>query len=155
MPTFGDRVAVGFSRAVTRRSVLKRSMVAIAATGAAVAAPLRFGERRASAAGTCAHYQNRFGTTCAGSSCGSNRCTSDGGCDLDSTRKRCDTWDVPEDNGNYCWCSSGSCFYPGFYGWYLCCDCWIGAYNNGFDCGTSGGQTRCACKTLVTFGGPC
>ena len=94
MPTFGDRVAVGFSRAVTRRSVLKRSMVAIAATGAAVAAPLRFGERRASAAGTCAHHQNRLGTTCAGTSCSSNRCTSDGGCDLDSTRKRCDTWDV-------------------------------------------------------------
>jgi hypothetical protein len=155
MPNLGDRVATGFSRAVTRRSMLKRSMAALAATGAAVAAPIQFSERRAGAAGTCAYYQNRFGTTCASSiPCGSSRCTSDGGCDLDSARKRCDVWPVAEDNGNYCWCSSGNC-YLGVYAWYLCCDCWVGGYNNGLPCSSSGGQTRCNCRTPITFGAPC
>ncbi|MCP4308938.1 MAG: hypothetical protein GY788_29520 [bacterium] len=160
-----DRITTSISRSITRRSMLKRSAGLAAGAGVALATPLMYlDQRTAEAAASCSVWgtSSIWGTSCATTpSCNSQGapCTSEGGCSINNARKRCSHWPTAEANGNYCWCSQKICLQPtGIYRWYLCCDCWVGAYNNGCHCkfancaGGGGDQVKCVCKTEIKWG---
>lgn len=131
-----DKIALTLSRAVTRRTMLQRTMRWTLAAGAAVGTSLKV-TGVAEAGGCGGRESTHWGCYCASTpSCSVSRCCQSqsvsccGGAD-----PRCDYW------GAYCWCSPKCCLKPS-YGYYSCCDCWN--YGNNGTC--SSGNTRCVCK---------
>jgi hypothetical protein len=149
MSDLGERIAVGLSRTVSRRSFLERLMRGGLVTGVIVASSLEFMMGTAEAANCSANGVDTvdgWGDQCKTStpSCGSVGGTCSSGKCSGSTRKRCSFWTVGNSNdGQYCWCSTTGC-HSGMKGHYTCCDCWAGGHSGG--CGTANGDTACACK---------
>jgi len=138
-----DRIVIGFSRMITRKTLLSRAARGVLAFGAAASTSLWFAD--VASAWTCSPGGpvGTWGNYCAGTaSCPS--CNSDNSC---TGRQRCTYWG----SSPYCWCSLTSCIntYESFYS---CCDCWNGGSG---DCATAGGGTKCTCKQLVRTGVRC
>lgn len=140
--TLDDRMAVGISRAVTRRTFLGNVSRWTLGTGIALSAPLTWATRALATHSTnCRNVSGNWGCYCASTAnCPSANCTSGGLCT--GIRKRCNYWTVAE-NSNYCWCSAGCCI-GGLIGFYQCCDCWVGTGTCG--CGSACGQSPCICR---------
>ena len=144
-----DRIAMGFSRMVTRRTLLRRSLRLAAVSAAATSAGLAF-PRRAGAVPQCTFTVGTWGCYCASTpSCGGNKCCATGGSVPDAAdhccggaQRRCNYWT----SSPYCWCSRHCCV-GGWHGWYSCCDCW--KYGNNGSC--SSGDTKCICKGRLNF----
>ena len=133
--SFDDRLVMAFSRAVTRRTVIRRAFAAALGGSAAVATSLRF-PGVASANHSCTLHVSTWGCYCASTPfCGDALCYYDE-C-VGTAAPRCTYWSTFP----YCWCSERCTL--GCYGIYSCCDCWkYGQYGQG--CGT--GNTACICK---------
>lgn len=130
-----DRIAISFSRAVTRRRFLQRSMRTAIAVGAAGSTALLAPE--VARAGTCSPggAVGTWGCECASTqSCSGCRTCSECG-----YRGRCDQWSSP-----YCWCSL-TCSSAFGYRFWSCCDCWTNG-GSGCGCGSSCGGTACVAK---------
>lgn len=130
---FDDKIAVGFSRAVTRQSFLRRVMTFGLVLGSATSAGVVW-PRTANAA-TCSITDSSWGCYCNPNTtrCGSDRCCNGQPCN--GAQWRCDYWA----NG-VCWCSATCCLF-GNVGFYSCCDGW--KYGNYGGCGS--GNTKCLC----------
>jgi hypothetical protein len=136
--SLGDRAAIRFSRAITRRRLLQRGALVAASTG--VATGFRLLRPHAAEAQQCSFTVSTWGCYCASTpSCGSARCCYTGTGDM-ATEDRC--CGGATRRGNYwtssphCWCSL-TCCRSGLYGFYSCCDCW--KYGNP-------GYSPCVCK---------
>lgn len=131
---FDDRIAVGFSRAVTRRTFLQRTMRTAIAVGTAGSAALVFSETAMAGGCNPGGHVSTWGCTCASTpSCGGRTCAAT------NDRGRCDQWSSP-----YCWCSL-TCSSPFGYRFWSCCDCWT---NGGSSCGCASacGGSACVAK---------
>lgn len=136
-----DRMSVGFSRAVTRRTFLQKTMRWGVVAGGTLAGVVY--RSRPAAAASCqpGGAVSDWGCYCAGTiPCGSDRCTSPGNTCTGGAEPRCTYWSSP-----YCWCSLNCCIKP-IYGRFSCCDCW--KYGDNGSC--LSGNTRCICKFRVT-----
>lgn len=130
-----DRVAVLFSRAITRSRFLQKGLRYGVALGAATTGTL-FGARVARAGSCGVGVRSDWGCYCA------STMTCPGGpadCAPDF-RRRCTRWT----SFPYCWCSL-TCCYPFGFGYYSCCDCWTGGSG---DCGTPSSGEPCVAKHL-------
>jgi hypothetical protein len=150
-----DDAVVQVGRGINRRRFLRGAMRAGLVVGGSLAAPVFLGQQRAWAA-NCSVYgptdpRQVWGTVCASTQgCGSSNC-SNGNCD--GIRRRCNYWSSPNTQGNFCWCSRKHCRDANLYGYYTCCDCWLGGSG---DC--SVGTGPCICKQFHCTGccnGPC
>ena len=139
-----DRLTIGFSRAVTRRTVLSRGLKLAAGSAVAASGALYFPRRASADNPQCNFTVGNWGCHCASTpSCGKGRCcrtlygqnTKDACCG--SARERCNYWS----RRPYCWCSKKCCL-RGQYGYYSCCDCW----RYGQTSGCKHGNTKCICK---------
>ena len=154
-----DRFAAAFSRAVTRRTALRRSMELAAATAAVTSVRLTF-PRRAEAGGLCKTRTDRYGIYCARTpSCGKTKCcrswAAKGAKDLccNGAEHRCTAWPKTTSPGGsgYCWCSKTGCV-NGKKGYYSCCDCWKFGNREGT---CMKGRGACVCKGRKRTGGTC
>jgi hypothetical protein len=144
-----DRLAMGFSRLVTRRTLLRRALRVAAGGAAAASAGLAF-PGRAQAIPHCSFAVGTWGCYCASTpSCGGSKCCATGGSNPDAAdtccggaQRRCNYWT----SSPYCWCSRTCCI-GGRHGYYSCCDCW--KYGQSGGCGS--GNTKCICKGRVDF----
>lgn len=139
MTAIEETIAERVSRAVTRRTLLQRTMRWTLGVGAAAATTWRFTDA-AYAAGCGAPGQiGTWGCYCSGTpGCGSGKCCFDtaNAC-CGGAVPRCDYWTLQP----YCWCSLTCCI-GSSKGYYSCCDCWpIG----GAPCSQSNGRTACMC----------
>lgn len=144
-----DKLAVGFSRAVTRRTFLQRAGRTALGVGVATFAPLTIFQGRAEGA-VCGPggVVGSWGCSCAPTlTCPTGTC-SNGNCS--GIRKRCTYWTTPNSQGNYCWCSLTCCNACNGKGYHTCCDCWNGGGTKG--CGIADNQAKCVCKTYVHVG---
>jgi hypothetical protein len=148
-----NRVAVAFSRVVTRRTLLRRGMIVAAGSAAAVAGfPRRaFGWGGVGGPGRCTFHVNTWGCHCASTpSCGKRHCCDTSGnlfvydkC-CGSADPRCNYWG----QSPHCWCSRTCCL-NGTKGYFSCCDCWKYG-NSGGSC--RHGSVKCICKGHVNLG---
>lgn len=143
----GDEIAIKFSRAITRRRFLQRTMRWSFALAAASSTSLVF--PRLAKAVSCNYGTwwppGTSGCYCNSTpGCGSSNCSS-GNC-VGTAGARCDFW-----NGKgspHCWCSKDCCLGVN-HGYFICCDCW---QHKGTDC--LHGTTKCICAVRVLVG-PC
>jgi hypothetical protein len=138
-----DRITIGFRKAVTRRTVLQRSLRWTLAAGTAMSVSWKWWVSDA-AASNCSYYGVRGSSLyCATTGdCPYDVCTYRG--NVISYHKRCDAWTHQTTQENYCWCSqSGWTGANPRYGMYVCCDGWKQRSTNG--CAYSSGRTRCIC----------
>lgn len=143
----GDRVAVAFSRAVTRRGFLQKTMRWTFALAAASSTSLVF--PRFAAAISCKYGTwwppNTSGCYCNNTpGCGSGNCN-ETSC-VGTGGQRCTFWSGI--GSPYCWCSKVCCLGVN-QGYFSCCDCWR---YQGSDC--LHGTTACICAVRVLTG-PC
>lgn len=136
------RIAETVHRAITRRTFLQRAMRWGLVAGVALSSPFTLFQGRA-AAGSCSPggVISTYGCLCADTQgcagCNTNGCAG-------SLRERCNAWETPDVNGQYCWCSLVCCN-GGNRGFYSCCDCWSGGTDDGH-CLHAHGGTACVCK---------
>lgn len=143
-----DRIARSFSRAVTRRTALRRTLRFSLAGGATISSWGWWFVPGASAATGCGFYgQQGSSCYCASTpSCPSSVCGSGG--EVADYHKRCNAWTQPNDGGQYCWCSARCNLGPPGTGKYVCCDGWR---ETGNGCANTEGGTRhpCICANRV------
>lgn len=142
----GDEIAVTFSRAVTRRGFLQKTMRWTYAFAAAASTGLFF-PRFASADPSCKYGVDHSTCYCANTmGCGSSNCN--GTSCVGTAAERCNSWNGL--GGPHCWCSETCCLGNKINkGYFSCCDCWKIA---GTDC--LHGTTPCICSVRVLTG-PC
>lgn len=133
-----DIIAAAFSRAVTRRTLLQRTIRWTLGAGVAASTAWRLtGTARAQSCGI--GQTNEFGCYCASTmGCGSGKCCFDtqNGC-CNGATPRCTHWMTQP----YCWCSITCCI-GSHTGYYSCCDCWQSGTGG---CGSANGRTACIC----------
>lgn len=135
MEQLDDRIAVAFSRAITRRTVLRRGIGAAFVSAAAVTSSLTWPSKAKAVA--CTFTVNDWGCYCASTPfCGDAYCNND--LCTNGASRRCNYWP----SAPYCWCSQ-RCYLTSNCGYYSCCDCW--KYGGSCRSGTGGG-TACICK---------
>lgn len=137
------RMASSFSRAVTRRTFIRRMMQGAFVAGVTLSGILKF-PRAAQAVGCSPGGIVGYGSggcycantmSCSGSKCGYGSGTCQGG-----ATPRCNHWKTW--GPGYCWCSNNCCI-NGWRGYYSCCDCWE------FGGACASGNTSCICKQRV------
>jgi hypothetical protein len=138
MKDLDDRIAVGFSRAVTRRRFLKQTMrVSLVGAGVVTGVWNSTGVAHADSCSPGGHVST-WGCYCAGTQgCGSGKCCPNQTqpC-CNGAKPRCTYWT----SSPYCWCSLNCCI-NGHKGYYSCCDCWKYGSTS-----CSSGNTYCVCK---------
>lgn len=145
MEDLDDKIAVGFRKAVTRRTLIQRCMRWTLATGTAMSMSLKWAS--SAEASNCSYYGAvpNWGCYCAATT----RCQS-GICDqgnLTSYHKRCTYWTQGNSVGQFCWCSQ-TCYQGSTLGHYVCCDGWKEAASG---CNNSAGRTPCICVWWVPY----
>lgn len=133
--TLDDRIAVEFSRFVTRRRFLQKTMRWALGSGVAIAGALALPGVSRAASCSPGGAVSTWGCYCATDHPACSGCSGDGYCG--SHRVRCTYWH----SSPYCWCSE-SCCIGGTLGFYSCCDCWSDTSST--NCGT--GTSPCICK---------
>jgi len=136
--TLPDRMTVEFSRTITRRRFLKKTMRWALGAGVAISGGLAF-PGRASAVVHCSPGGQvpTWGCYCATDHPACSGCDSSGACG--TNRARCTYWMAS--SPPYCWCSETCCI-GGNLAFYSCCDCWNDNYST--HCNT--GLNPCICK---------
>lgn len=142
-----DRIAASWSRLVTRRRFMHRSMRLALGAGAAISVGTGLFGRPARADHCRYGTYSGFGCHCANTEgCTDARCCNGHCCN--GAENRCDFWGEPNDGGDYCWCSPTCCLNPPNNGHYTCCDCW--KFGKGSTCET--GNTKCVCRKRIITG---
>lgn len=130
-----DRATVAFSRAVTRRTFIRRTLGAALVAGASLS-NLTIAARPAGAH-SCNKTVSNWGCYCASTpTCAAYNCTSGGRCTY-KARARCHYWPTYP----HSWCSVTCCIAGGS-GHFECTDCW--QFDSGRDCNY--GKNPCICK---------
>lgn len=122
MQDLDDKIAIGFRKAVTRRTLIQRCMRWSLAAGTAMSMSLKFAAD--AEASNCSRYGVRsdWGCYCAPTqSCQSTICNSG---NVAANHKRCNAWPLQNSAGQYCWCSQSCVHTPGILAHYVCCDGW-------------------------------
>lgn len=138
MKQYEDRLAITFTRAVTRSRFLQAGLRFAVGVGAASTATL-FGAGLARAGSCGVGTVSTWGCYCSGTA----TCPGSPADCAPNFRRRCDCWTTFP----YCWCSL-SCCYPFGFGFYSCCDCWNGSSSS--SCTQSAGDPACTAKHLHT-----
>jgi hypothetical protein len=144
-----DRVAVAFSRTITRSRLFQGAMRWTLGLGTAAATSWSFtGKASASGCGSGGQV-GYWGCYCSLGfpGCGSGKCCFDtqNAC-CGGAVPNCSTWSpLP-----YCWCSLNCCI-GSSKGYYSCCDCWSYGDGDGH-CDTGGGATWCICGYRILTG---
>jgi len=143
--TLDDRIATSFTRAVTRRTFLQRSVRWTLAAGGVISASLTFAPRAKAA--RCQFTDTEYGCYCNLSTptCGSIRSgtCSDDYC-VNGAVARCTRWT----SFPYCWCSTNCCI-GSHKGYFSCCDCWGGGFKDSCNPRCACGYTPCLCGIRV------
>jgi hypothetical protein len=145
--TMEDRLAVSFTRAVTRRTFLQRTMRWTLTAGAAISGALTFAPRASAA--RCQFTSTKWGCYCnlGTPTCGSGKCDNDY-C-VNGAVARCNYWT----SFPYCWCSTNCCI-GSHTGYFSCCDCWGGGFHDPCTPRCACGYTPCICG-YRTWTGTC
>lgn len=147
MQGLDDKIALTFSRAITRRRFLKKSMQAGLATGGALSTSMFFARAARADHSQCYYQTNAYGCYCNSATPTCSQYQTGWCLNYDSCPSapawRCNGWG----SYPYCWCST-NCNISGHNGYYHCCDCWY--YGMGSTCDTGSGACICGKRYLTS-----